>query len=467
MAKSKIEWTDRVWNPVTGCTPISEGCDNCYAERMSKRLAGRCGYPKDDPFKVTLHPDRLDQPARWKKPSKVFVCSMGDLLHENLLFQFIKKVWDVTVKCPQHTFIFLTKRPERMLRFAQWMAGTDHISIAEWPRNCWIGVTAENQQRADERIPILLQIPAAVRFVSVEPLLSAIDISQYLQNGVIANERKRNPFHGTCGDGAVFCGRTGQDMEASRDGRVRERTIIRQNAGRTNEGREKHGCLSSCPVQLQQKEIQGLCTPYCLDDNQQSVYSGQDGDKPQGREQNEPASGQSGIGNEGGEYNSQLQIPEKKKEISTRHEKCECQIDRHSGRRDKSLMQESTNVSRGDSKALSGFTADSFQHPSQQDMETYLGISWVICGGESGPGARPMHPDWARSLRDQCQAAGVPFMFKQWGEWYPDTKGLYLNENGVAATGVIFGDTFIHRVGKKRAGRLLDGRIWDEFPKIH
>lgn len=88
MSKSKIEWTDKVWNPVTGCTKISPGCANCYAERMSKRLAGRCGYPKDDPFKVTVHPERLGEPAKWTKPWRVFVCSMGDLFHDNVPFEF-------------------------------------------------------------------------------------------------------------------------------------------------------------------------------------------------------------------------------------------------------------------------------------------------------------------------------------------------------------------------------------------
>lgn len=93
MAKSKIEWTEYSWNPITGCTPISEGCQNCYAKRMTKRLAGRYGYPSDDPFKVVLHPERINDPLKWKKPRRVFVCSMSDLFHENVSFEFIAKVW--------------------------------------------------------------------------------------------------------------------------------------------------------------------------------------------------------------------------------------------------------------------------------------------------------------------------------------------------------------------------------------
>ena len=97
---SKIEWTDETWNPITGCTPISEGCQHCYAERMSKRLAGRCGYPFENPFKVTLHPDKLEQPLRWKKPRKIFVCSMGDLFHPDVSGDFLYEIWGIMAQCP-------------------------------------------------------------------------------------------------------------------------------------------------------------------------------------------------------------------------------------------------------------------------------------------------------------------------------------------------------------------------------
>jgi len=92
MAQTKIEWADAVWNPVTGCTPISEGCKNCYAERMARRLAGRCGYPNNEPFRITLHSDRLNEPLKWKKPRRVFVCSMGDLFHDDVADEYVAKV---------------------------------------------------------------------------------------------------------------------------------------------------------------------------------------------------------------------------------------------------------------------------------------------------------------------------------------------------------------------------------------
>lgn len=174
---TKIEWTDggETWNPITGCSKISPGCQNCYAERMSKRLAGRFGYPKDDPFRVTFHPDRLDQPLKWKKPRKIFVCSMGDLFHEDVKHDWIKEIGRIMYLCPQHAFMVLTKRPERMKEiFGPPPKENDWFKPL---KNLWAGVTCENQEQADKRIPILLQIPAAVRFVSAEPLLSEIDFS--------------------------------------------------------------------------------------------------------------------------------------------------------------------------------------------------------------------------------------------------------------------------------------------------
>ncbi len=174
MGTTKIEWADKVWNPVTGCTPVSEGCAHCYAKRMHERF-------NKTPFsEIQFFDERLNQPLHLRKPRKIFVCSMGDLFHEDVHFPFIKYVWDIILEARQHTFLILTKRPKRMLDFTQWMAGSDDISTAHWPRNVWLGVSVENQKTADERIPILLQIPAAVRFVSVEPMLGEIDIGQYL-----------------------------------------------------------------------------------------------------------------------------------------------------------------------------------------------------------------------------------------------------------------------------------------------
>ena len=178
---TKIQWTDEAWNPITGCTPVSEGCKNCYAARMAKRLAGRYGYPKaPHGFDVTFHPDRLDIPSKWKKPRRVFVNSMGDLFHDDVKEEWIKSVFnamatDILQPC-LHTYLILTKRPKRMAAF---FAANTKQGTLPWP-NVWLGVTAENQARADERIPVLLSIPAAVHFVSVEPMLGPVDLETYL-----------------------------------------------------------------------------------------------------------------------------------------------------------------------------------------------------------------------------------------------------------------------------------------------
>lgn len=200
MGDTKIHWADKVWNPVTGCTKISPGCQNCYAEKMAKRLAGRYGYPADEPFRVTMHSDRLKEPGKWKKSKRIFVCSMGDLFHENVPFSWVDMIMKVAWDNRKHTFIILTKRPDRMLQYFSELStpGTSSPAAARllesrnysqehhgWHmrylrrghlQNLTIGVTAENQEQANKRIPILLQIPAAVRFVSVEPMLGPVDL---------------------------------------------------------------------------------------------------------------------------------------------------------------------------------------------------------------------------------------------------------------------------------------------------
>lgn len=178
---TRIEWTQETWNPITGCTRISEGCAHCYAERMSKRLRGRFGYDADEPFEVTLHEDKIEQPLGWRHRHVIFVCSMGDLFHEDVPYEWIDRVFEVMVNTPQHTYQVLTKRPERMRDYLAVMAPrlrvgveSHRVNVPDVLPNLWVGVTAENQARADERIPVLLEIPAAVRFVSLEPLLGPI-----------------------------------------------------------------------------------------------------------------------------------------------------------------------------------------------------------------------------------------------------------------------------------------------------
>jgi len=181
MATTKIQWTDKSWNPITGCTPCSEGCVNCYAKKMANRLRGRFGYPQDDPFKVTVHRDKFSEPFTWKKPNMVFTVSMGDLFHLEVDRDDQRYIYRLITALPQHTFQILTKRPKNALEFYTSSLNDESDKIALDRPNLWIGVTVENQKRAEERIPILKQIPAQTRFLSVEPMLEAIDLTGHLK----------------------------------------------------------------------------------------------------------------------------------------------------------------------------------------------------------------------------------------------------------------------------------------------
>jgi len=305
--KSKIEWCDATWNPVTGCTKVSEGCRNCYAKTFTERFEGTPGHYFESGFKVTLRPEKLDQPLRWRRPRRIFVNSMSDLFHPDVPDDFIDQVFAVMALAPQHTFQVLTKRPERMLAWynrdpADMNDALYPFRVNRWPLpNVWLGVSVENQKAADERIPLLLQTPAAIRFLSCEPLLGEVDLSKWLLTpGWVPSYYDPDNIHGY------------------------------PNAEPTNEF-----------------------------------------------------------------------------------------------------------------------------------------INWVIVGGESGPRARPMHPDWVRGLRDQCQAAGVPFFFKQWGEWH-QTHDLCAGQNGYLGKQwhTIDPDTSLCRIGKRAAGRTLDGQTWDKIPEV-
>lgn len=347
MQKSPIEWTDATWNPVYGCGRVSEGCRNCYAEGIARRFSGP-GKPYEGLIasggqwnnKITLREDKLLEPWRWVKPRRIFVNSMSDLFHESVPFDFIAAVFAVMSVTTRHTYQVLTKRPQRMLEFFEWAGRfspswvdsdigeriSDFLPDVEWIpatksrggydncgplfpfENVWLGVSVEDQATADERIPLLLKAPAAVRFVSAEPLLGKIDLS-HIQ---FSNER-----------GGL------EDWDAL----------------------QLHGATTGCTAVL----------------------------------------------------------------------------------------------------------------------------DWVIVGGESGRGARPMHPNWVRSLRDQCAEAAVPFFFKQWGEWSPvqylDTEGNPLvklvddaRETMLGGDGLPYAN--MRRVGKKLSGRSLDGRTHDAFPEV-
>ena len=160
-----IEWTEMTWNPVTGCTKVSQGCKHCYAERMARRLEAMGSDRYRNGFQVTLHPDLLDVPRRWRQPRLVFVNSMSDLFHDDIPLAYIQRVFATMRDCSHHTFQVLTKRSERLAEFAPYLA---------WPRNVWMGVSVEDAHVL-HRIQDLQGVPAAVRFLSLEPLIGPLD----------------------------------------------------------------------------------------------------------------------------------------------------------------------------------------------------------------------------------------------------------------------------------------------------
>lgn len=298
-----IGWTHHTFNPWRGCTKVSPGCAHCYAEVLSKRnpkVLGEWGPGGQRAIAAEVY---WDQPLKWDRAAKaagerrrVFCMSLGDVMEDRPeLRPHRARLFALIQKCRNLDWLLLTKRPENFSCFLPWAFAGDAVRRpgVVWPQ-IWLGVSVEDQQRADERIPLLLKMPATIRFLSCEPLLGPIDLRRYLPRRMALSELPGSALN----DGAT-------------------------------EGR----------------------TP---------------------------------------------------------------------------------------------------------------GIDWVIAGGESGAGARPMHPDWARSLRDQCQAAGVPYFFKQWGEWEPIGADK-------AATHIRIWpgrDEVSLQIGKKAAGRLLDGREWSEFPEV-
>ena len=162
---SAIEWTDATWNPVTGCDQVSPGCDHCYALAFAERFRGVPGHPYEQGFDLRLWPERLEMPLRWKKPRRIFVNSMSDLFHADVPDAFIRSVFDTMVQADQHIYQVLTKRPQRLARLA---------ATLPWPDHIWIGVSVESNDYA-WRADFLRRVPAAIRFISAEPLLGPID----------------------------------------------------------------------------------------------------------------------------------------------------------------------------------------------------------------------------------------------------------------------------------------------------
>jgi protein gp37 len=343
---SSIEWTDATWNPVTGCSVVSPGCSHCYAMRLAgtrlRHHPSRAGLTRETrggpvwTGRVRLNEQWLGQPLRWRRGRRIFVCAHGDLFHEAVPDEWIDRVFAIMGEATQHVFQVLTKRPRRMRDYLlaarsgpPKMVPMGDGSLAQHPfnselkppRNVWLGVSVEDQKRAEERIPDLLATPAALRFLSCEPLLGPLDLTS----------------------------------------------------------------IDLAFAEAREAEPSGLV----------------------------------------------------------------------------------------DVDALTGIHFD-----SEGSVEGVWGspdphVDWVIAGGESGQGARPMHPDWVRSLRDQCAAAEVPFFFKQWGQWVPcaANEGEWPAGQGgfcrLNSEGRRTADGWpMQCIGKKASGRLLDGVLHEAMPVL-
>lgn len=181
---TKIEWTSETWNPIVGCSPISEGCQNCYARRFANRFYQN--YPDVLKWngKLLINVNRFEKPLHWKKPRMVFVCSMSDLFHENNDELWINKIFDIIKQCPQHTFQILTKRAIIMAKY---------FESHRCPANVWVGATIENSEKAEERIQYLFQIAARIRFISVEPMLGPVRLKNFVY--IPNNRTYKNQLH--------------------------------------------------------------------------------------------------------------------------------------------------------------------------------------------------------------------------------------------------------------------------------
>jgi len=289
--KTKIQWTDATWSPVSGCSKVSAGCKHCYAERDWPRLAKnpKSPYFGRDFTDVRCHPERLDQPLRWRKPRRIFVNSMSDLFHESVPDSFIDEVFAVMSRCGDdttprfdafdaHQFQVLTKRPARMRRYMEDEIRGSAVcarrlkyrggSLIEWPPpNVWLGVSVEDQATADERIPILLQTPAAVRFVSAEPLLNPVDLSQWL------NDARRRGISGTGSIGLVSSSGRRDNLAVDRVPRRGNDSIDAVDRANTS-GAESisNQRLSASNVSGGQSSSESSGTPHCLDDHQSIGY---------------------------------------------------------------------------------------------------------------------------------------------------------------------------------------------------
>jgi protein gp37 len=456
---SWIEWTDATWNCIRGCSLVSGGCKYCYAMKQAHRFSGPGGAyegltelgPEGPRWtgKVRTVPQLLELPLHWKKPRRVFVNSMSDLFHEDVPHEFIRDVFSVMIRCEWHTFQVLTKRPKRMQEIVQrW-----YPKNRAYPPNVWLGVSVEDQKTADERIPLLLQTPAAVRFVSAEPLIGPIDLTKWLV-GETSNDGGRESISGVSSDRRVFDRRTREDLETSTPDRRQPHgdAAVLENLGSSSTGGGvRVGRLSDGDVFRQNDPSQNLRASRGMDACLSSRHSGGNAGQSQERHSHGLRSSESGVDDAIGEHNSRNPGPRPETQGSERRTERERKTDSGTGDEDSRSRRQDGPIS--NSADVRREAKHDIGNLSAQELGAHS-ITWVIIGGESGNGARPFDIGWARSVIRQCRDSRVACFLKQVGRDPVMRKDNGCMEDWPAYTrGEIVGD-FLHF-------RLEDGKGGD------
>ena len=422
-SRSSIEWTDSSWNPIRGCSRISPGCLNCYAEKVAARFSNE-GAPfhlfasrKPKPHwtgKVGPGEEHWDDPVHWRKPRRIFVNSMSDLFHEGLSITDVERVFRVMLSAPHHTYQILTKRADVMaFRVPVVM---NRIFGCHWkmPNFIWLGVSVEDQQRADERIPLLLQTPAAIRFVSAEPLLGPVDLSKWLI-GNNPNDTIRTGILGASGYRSILDRQQRPDMETqatdSRESAGNSSVLEGPRSGNTG-GEVSFRWVPDRDVFGRDKEAQSICASRGLDVHGATGYSSRLAGEPQGREAQQLSSFESGVSDSRRERNPRDSNSGPEGQGAIRRGKFRGQGDGATGHGNSLFGRE--NVSVENSSEIPDQAGNRVRDYSAQELGS-PSLNWVIVGGESGPGARPFNLRWARSTIRQCAAAGVACFVKQLG----------------------------------------------------
>ena len=484
---TKIEWTDATINFWWGCTKVSPACDHCYAEAWDKRFGGDhwglgVARRKIKSAVKTLH--RLDNGyADWAADRecavgnakafglpvpnigirrRVFIQSMSDLFDNEVPLEWFVEAWDTITACDRLDLQILTKRISAVEKHLA------AIGAKEWPRHAGLMITVIDQAEADRDIPRLLDLKTRFDIpwvgLSIEPMLGPIDLSPWLwDNPVHEKQEKRR----VCVPSSP---ERRSDDQAGWDDLAHPQTRMGplekesgEPAMQTGEGGKQRRRVS--PNQSDVGRGEGIClgTPSSIPPFQRPDTREFDGE-PRRREEEKQSSVESGTSDLFGTANPCSSHFEGRSHRPERREERDGEIDNGPSDGNPSATAGRRKIE-PNSGRLRGDIPDNFQDSARRPT-----LDQVICGGESGPGARPMHPDWARSLRDQCQAAGVPFFFKQWGEFVDfenipgETYRVLDAGDSVAALHALHAGGPV-QVGKTRAGRTLDGREWNEMPE--